>query len=392
MLRVPLQLLFLIWLNQLTYAWAQNKENKTDKLKKRIDEIFGAFDEDKFPVTDAGLDQCICVRHYLCNSSTVNSNGEGIINIRNNENNCESYLDTCCSRKDISANKVLPPLRSFRHGCGYRNPKGVAFQTTGDENGEAKFGEFPWMVAILKEEIVNFTVWKIYQCGGSLISPRVVLTAAHCVNNRENVYIIRAGEWDTQTTNEILNNQERKIKSIVVHPDYYRAALYNDIALIFLESQFTLDQHIDVACLPQQEASTASGTSCWASGWGKDQFGAKSQYQTILKKLELPFVNRNSCQSSLRTTRLGKYFLLHDSFVCAGGKPGVDTCEGDGGSPLVCPISGNKDRYQQIGIVSWGIGCGKNGVPGVYVNVALFRNWIDNELMKYNLDTSQYQY
>lgn len=294
--------------------------------------------------------------------------------------------------QDISNNKISPILQPFRLGCGYRNPKGVAFETIGDVNGEAKFGEFPWMVGILKEEVVNFTVWTIYQCGGSLIHPRVVLTAAHCVSNRENVYIIRAGEWDTQTRNEILKHQERKIKSIVIHPDYYRAALYNDIALIFLEDQVILDQHIGIACLPQQGAATVSGTSCWASGWGRDQFGDHSQYQVILKKRELPFVNRNSCQSSLRTTRLGKYFLLHDSFVCAGGKRGIDTCQGDGGSPLVCPISNHPERYHQIGIVAWGIGCGENGIPGVYVNVALFRNWIDNELIKYNLDTSQYQY
>ena len=59
----------------------------------------------------------------------------------------------------------------------------------------------------------------------------------------------------------------------------------------------------------------------------------------------------------MRQTRLGRRFLLHDSFMCAGGEPGRDACKGDGGSPLICPIDGKPGYYYQAGIVAWGELC-----------------------------------
>lgn len=112
----------------------------------------------------------------------------------------------------------------------------------------------------------------------------------------------------------------------------------------------------------------------------------------ILKKIDLPIVPRDTCQQALRTTRLGKFFELHKSFICAGGEAGKDTCKGDGGSPLVCPIEGEEERYIQAGIVAWGIGCGDNQIPGVYVNVASFRHWIDEQMSLQGLETKYYQY
>lgn len=76
--------------------------------------------------------------------------------------------------------------------------------------------------------------------------------------------------------------------------------------------------------------------------------------------------------------------------MCAGGEPGKDTCRGDGGSPLVCPSPQNPKRYYQAGIVSWGIGCGETGIPGVYADVAKFRNWIDLQMNTAGFDASYY--
>lgn len=83
---------------------------------------------------------------------------------------------------------------------------------------------------------------------------------------------VRAGEWDTQTKNELFPHQDRNVKSIVIHPDYYAGALYNDIGLIFLESAVEYAENVDVVCLPQQGA-IFDHSQCFATGWGKDSYG-----------------------------------------------------------------------------------------------------------------------
>merc|ERR1712077_15783 len=116
---------------------------------------------------------------------------------------------------------------------------------------------------------------------------------------------------------------------------------------------------------------------CFATGWGKDKFGSAGQYQVVLKEIDLPVVSNYECQDKLRSTRLGQKYKLHDSFICAGGVNGKDTCKGDGGSPLVCPSKYDPSTYVQAGMVAWGIGCGEDGTPGVYASVSKASCWID---------------
>ncbi|RZB40833.1 Trypsin domain containing protein, partial [Asbolus verrucosus] len=300
-----------------------------------------------------------------------------------------------CSEKDVpgvyagvaflrTQSTTSKPGSTQRKGCGFRNPDGVGYKTVANtENSETELGEFPWMVGILTDN-------GIYRCGGSLIHPSVVLTAAHCVVEKK-TYTARAGEWDSSSTTEILKNQDRTVSSIKIHEDYKPGVYYNDIALLFLSSPFTLEAHINVACLPPLN-TVDDNSRCYVTGWGKNDFGKEGNYPPILKEIEIPMVSRDICQANLRKTRLGQFFQLHRSFVCAGGEEGKDACIGDGGGPLVCPIAGEDERYQQRGIVSWGIGCSDKDVPGVYTNISYLREWIDKQMRDNNFDINGYQF
>lgn len=111
-----------------------------------------------------------------------------------------------------------------------------------------------------------------------------------------------------------------------------------------------------------------------------------------MKRVPLPIVPNGQCETALQKTRLGQYFRLKDTFICAGGEPGVDTCEGDGGAPLVCPVGVEaENRYSQSGIVAWGIGCNEDH-PAVYASVAVARSWIDSQMLQRGFDPSVYTY
>ncbi|RZF34153.1 hypothetical protein LSTR_LSTR003563 [Laodelphax striatellus] len=335
---------------------------------------------------DGGASQCTCVPYFLCDNGTIITDGANIIDIREKPEQCATALEVCCKAPLDKKSVNVPKPIGRQDNCGHRNEFGVGMRIKGDEHNEAQFGEFPWMIGILQKDNEHF----VYKCGGSLIHPQVVLTAAHCVIDQPpDTMFARAGEWDTQTKNELYPHQQHAVRTIVVHEEYYRGGLYNDVALLYLENAFEFTDNVDIVCLPQQDELSTS-QNCLASGWGKDKFEKEGNYQVILKKVELPMVEHQTCQDKLRTTRLGQYFKLHESFLCAGGIPGRDTCKGDGGSPLVCPVPGKVGKYYQSGIVAWGIGCG-NSNPGVYVNVARFRHWIDSQMNNFNLPT-EYNY
>lgn len=299
-------------------------------------------------------------------------------------------MKTCCKVKSDTGPVIKPLPVPKTDGCGFRNPEGIGFRITGNTDYESQYGEFPWMVAILKEESNNDQVLNVYQCGGAIIAFDVVLTAAHCVDGKAPSQLkIRGGEWDTQTKDELWPHQDRQVQRVIMHEEYYKGGLFNDIALLFLSEPFTPAENINTVCLPPPNFNF-DNSRCYASGWGKDQFGKQGKYSVILKRIDLPVMPRQQCQTNLRTTRLGKFFELHSSFLCAGGEQGKDTCKGDGGSPLVCPVPNTPNRFYQAGIVAWGIGCGETGIPGVYANVAHLRNWVDQQMQGARKSTQSY--
>lgn len=330
-----------------------------------------------------------CVPYYLCDGDNgIIKDGRRLLDARSTDSPCEAYLDICCAQeaKAVPIEKIVAP----HAGCGWRNKDGLYFESPDITPDKAKFAEFPWMVAILAENKLPNSDLDVYKCGGSLIHPSVVITAAHCLEDIPTADIkVRAGEWDTQTFREPILHQDRTIIELIKHEKYDRPTFQNDIAMLILNGSFELKDNVQPACLPPSDFNFDS-SSCFVSGWGKTEFGRVDTYQVILKKIDLPFVSRARCQELFRRTRVGPFFELHQSFVCAGGEKGKDACIGDGGSPLVCPIPGVEDRFFQAGIVAWGIDCGDQDVPGAYVNVAYLREWIDEKLSAKGINPSSY--
>lgn len=164
--------------------------------------------------------------------------------------------------------------------------------------------------------------------------------------------------------------------------------MVNDIALLILNHPIEMNERINTICIPPP-GIVFDEKDCAVGLWKNNIFSSTIPY---VFKLKLPIVPREDCVQALRNTRLGSYFQLHQSFLCAGGKNNKDACVGDGGNSLVCPIANQPGRYHQAGIVSWGVGCGDDNVPGVYVNLAKYRNWIDKMMLFNHLDIVSYRY
>merc|ERR1712038_191831 len=339
-----------------------------------------------------------CVPYYQCQNGTIITDGAGLIDIRNGfgslsveDSKCPGFLDVCCKDPDF----VAPPKpKEYRPKCGRRNVDGLGVRIQGFKESESQFGEWPHMCAILHKKTLDpvggytdqdLETVNLYQCGGSLIAQGVILTAAHCVDKFRDMareLLVRCGEWDTQNETEPYPHQDRFVEVLSIHPEFDGRNLQNDFALLYTAEDFQLASHVDTVCLPTPEELFEADT-CFATGWGKDRFGSAGNYQVVLKEIDLTVVKQDQCQESLRKTRLGKRYRLHDSFLCAGGESGKDTCKGDGGSPLVCPSKYDPNTYVQAGIVAWGIGCGEDGTPGVYASVSKAVCWIDYAMSCY---------
>jgi len=273
--------------------------------------------------------------------------------------------------------------------CGTQEFSPVA----GLGHGETSPGEFPWTCLILNQNndfIGSCAIIPNDSTNKNEQGVRKVITAAHKLNDVQatDVLKIRVGEYDASgfKAPETEIHEEYTVTRVLKHPGFNPARLSNDIALLFVDRNINMfHPYVNTACLPSCEEqfdfqfSNSSGVRCWVAGWGKNEFDGSFQF--LQRKVDVPLVNNAQCNADLRSalnsqsSGVGDRFSLHTSEVCAGGEVGKDACTGDGGSPLVCQA--RSGRWTVVGLVTWGVGCAEQ-LPGVYVRVSQFREWIDN--------------
>lgn len=244
---------------------------------------------------------------------------------------------------------------------------------------EAKFGEFPWMVQVWQNMCISSKCEYRMVGGGSLLTLNVALTTAHQIaNSTAKDLTVRAGEWDMLSIREPYEHIDKKVRQVKIHENFEASTGYYDIALLKLKTPFMTTPFVGNICLPDAP-QFIDQKNCFVMGWGKKSERNQAN-SNILKKIGLSVVDSMKCERLLRYTQLGNYFELHNSFICAGGEQDKDACHGDGGSPLVCPVRGSSDRFQLVGLVSWGLACGAENIPGIYTNVRILRPWIEQNL------------
>ncbi|EEO02339.1 S1 family peptidase [Vibrio cholerae] len=238
---------------------------------------------------------------------------------------------------------------------------GVSSRIIGGE--QAPVGAWPYMVALTTRD--KSMAW----CGGSLLSERYVLTAAHCVDKKDpSTMDVIVGAYDMDN----ISAAERiRVKQIYVHHNYAYASGGNDIAVLELESTPALNQFTSIAT-PVDFDELRENYLLTVIGFGarKEVNGDKSDYPTKLHQVDVPFMPIAACR-----TKGGSYATQGDNVFCAG-VAGKDSCAGDSGGPIFFRTNRG---LTQMGVVSWGAGCGQPDKPGVYTKLSAFNNWINDQ-------------
>ncbi|XP_059265029.1 ovochymase-2 isoform X2 [Mustela nigripes] len=238
-------------------------------------------------------------------------------------------------------------------------------------------GSYPWQVSLKRRQK--------HICGGTIISAQWVITAAHCVANRNSATTLNvtAGEYDLSHIDP--GEQTLTIETIIIHPYFsIKKPMDYDIALLKMDGAFHFGQFVGPMCLPELKERFEAGFICTTAGWGRSaEDGVLSK---VLQEVKLPILTQDECMAALLT--LKKPFSGH-TFLCTGFPDGGgDACQGDSGGSLMCR---NKEgTWTLAGVTSWGLGCGRGwrnnmrkdeqGSPGIFTDLRKVLPWIHKHI------------
>nr|AFM77752.1 putative trypsin 4 [Ostrinia nubilalis] len=200
-------------------------------------------------------------------------------------------------------------------------------------------------------------------CGGTILSFRSILTAAHCTIGHAPIrWRARVGSTFANSGGFVLDTQ-----TITNHPNYNGWILDNDLSIIrtFRDIPFWNNSTVQFANIAGANYQLADNQVVWATGWGATSQGGSSSEE--LRHVQIWTINQAICRQRYATTG----DTITDNMLCAGWLDvgGRDQCQGDSGGPLF-------HNGVVVGVGSWGRGCGQPFFPGVYTRVSRYTNWL----------------
>uniref|UniRef100_A0A3P8SQA5 Si:dkey-32n7.7 n=1 Tax=Amphiprion percula TaxID=161767 RepID=A0A3P8SQA5_AMPPE len=169
------------------------------------------------------------------------------------------------------------------------------------------------------------------------------------------------------------NEVSRTVNKIILHPSYDSDTSDNDIALLRLSSPVQFTDYIRPVCLAASDSVFNNGTDSWITGWGAVQEGVWLPSPETLQEVEVPVVGNRQCNC------LNGIGRITDNMICAGVLAGgKDSCQGDSGGPMV---NQQGSVWVQSGVVSFGFGCARPNLPGVYARVSRYQTWINSHII-----------